>query len=153
MLPYDFEGVVHGCPALSWLLSTLPPDWHHSRRSAPSWLLGSFMASWLPPDGVFHINRELWRDVGTEALILRRWPCPESCNTRRELSLPLRRRRSCCALAATGRRAVIRLWCSTLIAWSCTGCPAPSYLRSPHCFSSSWSHVSLLVARWPFVSL
>ena len=64
MLPYDFEGVVHGCSALSWPLSTLSTDRRHSGHSAPSWLLGSFMAFRLPPDGVLHINRELWRDVG-----------------------------------------------------------------------------------------
>ena len=123
---YDFEGVVHDCSALSWSLSTLSTDRHHSGHSAPSWLLGSFMAFWLPPDGVLHINRELWRDVGAGAPIFRRWLRSESCNTRRGWSLPLRRWRNCCARAPTGRRAILCLWCSTLTAWSCTGCPAPS---------------------------
>ena len=67
MLPFDFEEIVHCCTELSWPLSTLLTDRRHSGHSAPSWLLGSFMAFPLPPDGVLsasYKSRTVGRDVG-----------------------------------------------------------------------------------------
>ena len=94
-----------GHPAVSRLNGVILATRHPPAYS------GSFMAFRLPPDGVLHINRGLWRDVGTEAPIFRRWPCSESCTTRRGWSLPLLRRRwNCCARATTaGRRTILRL--------------------------------------------